>query len=575
MSELTGYPSIDKPWLKWYDAAIVSSDLPQKTLYSYLYENNKDHKKRVALNYFGRKISYGELFNNIEKTARSLKVNGVNENSIVTVLMPTLPETVYLLYAISKIGAVANMVDPRTSAQEISNYINEVDSKFLIVIDVAYKKTKDILKETKVKKTLVISPADSLPPIINLIYRLKDKTTITYSSNCINWKQFISEGKDYLSYTESPYQQNRAVVIVHTGGTTGVPKGVLLTNDNLNAAAYQCQFCGINFRREHTWLNIMPPFIAYGVGNGLHLPLLIGMEVILIPQFDPKKFDKLLIKHRPNHMVGVPSHYGDIMNSAKMKNRDLSYIIAPTVGGDTMDSALEEEINKFLKEHNCCYQVTKGYGMTEVCAAVSLCVSNECNRIGSVGIPLTHTTISIFDSETGEELPYNTKGEVCITGPNTMLGYFHNQEETNNIIKVHSDGKMWVHSGDIGYMTEEGFLFILDRVKRIIVRHDGFKVFPSMIENVVGMYDLVETCCVVGTTDKEHRQGERPIVHIVLKNGFNKKKTEIEQELVLLCRKKLPEYAQPVAYKFHKEMPFTPIGKVDYRKLKEMDSEIF
>lgn len=423
---MIGYPSIDKPWLKWYDDKVVSSNLPQNTLYGYLYENNKDYKERVALNYFGRKINYGKLFENIEKTARSLKANGVDENSIITVLMPTLPETVYLLYAISKIGAIANMLDPRTSPEGILNYITEVNSEFLIVVDVAYQKISNIFSKTNIKKTLIVSPADSLPPIVNSLYRLKNKNTIPFNSNCINWKRFIADGKNYLEDTEYPYNRDRAVVIVHTGGTTGVPKGVLLTNDNLNASAYQCQFCGVDFKREHTWLNIMPPFIAYGVGNGLHLPLLIGMEVFLIPQFDPNKFDELLIKHRPNHMVGAPSHYESILNSKKLIGEDLSYIIAPTVGGDTMDIALEEQTNQFFIKHNCSYQVTKGYGMSEVCAAVSLCVSNECNRIGSVGIPLTHTIISIFDVETGEELPYNTQGEVCILSPNTMLSYFNN-----------------------------------------------------------------------------------------------------------------------------------------------------
>ena len=573
-NKTSSYPSIDKPWLKWYDEAIVSSDLPQRTLYSYLYENNKDYKERVALNYFGRKIKYGELFENIEKTARSLKANGIGENSIVTISMPTLPETVYLLYAISKIGATANMVDPRTSSEGILDYINEVNSEFLIVLDVAYPKIQGILSKTNVKKTLVISPADSLPPIIKTLYKVKNKTNITYSSNCITWKSFIEEGKNYSKSTDCSYEQNKPVVIVHTGGTTGRPKGVLLSTYNLNAAAFQCQYCGLDFKRDHKWLNIMPPFIAYGVGNGLHLPLIIGMEVVLIPQFDPNKFDELLIKHRPNHMVGVPSHYGNIINSNKMQKHDLSHIITAIVGGDTMDSELEKQTNIFFKEHNCPNQIIKGYGMTEVCAAVSVCTSNECNKIGSVGIPLTHTIISIFNPENGEELAYNTQGEVCMTGPNTMIEYYNNKEETDAVIKKHDDDKLWVHSGDIGYMTEDGFLFIVDRMKRMIVRHDGFKVFPSMIEKVVSTHYSVKTCCTVGTRDTEHSQGKLPVVHIVLKDEFKGAEYNIEKELIKLCISELPEYAQPIRYVFCESLPLTPIGKIDYRTLEEQNKQV-
>lgn len=257
---------------------------------------------------------------------------------------------------------------------------------------------------------------------------------------------------------------------------------------------------GIDMKREHTWMDIMPPFIAYGIGMGLHLPLVVGMETILIPSFDAKKFDELLLKHKPIHMVGVPSYWGVIINSKKLAKKDLSYIIAPTVGGDTMDVTLEKNANAFLREHGCLYPITKGYGMTEVCADVSGTVDTN-NEIGSVGIPFVKTVISVFDPETSQELKYNEQGEVCISGPNVMLGYYKNEVATNAIKYIHKDGSVWIHSGDIGYMTENGSLYIVDRVKRMIVRYDGFKVFPSLIETVVSSHDSVVSCCVVGIED--------------------------------------------------------------------------
>ena len=573
--ELTGYPSIDKPWLKYYSEEAKNANMPEMTIYEFLVDRNSRFKDRVALNYFNRKISYGELINNIDNTAIALTNLGIKENDIVTILMPTLPETIYLFYALSKIGAVANMVDPRTNSSNISNYIEETNSKYVFVVDVAATKLKDIANINPI----LISPSESLPAPLKLGYKAKKfiesikngKTENLKLNNSINWSQFM----DYKNINQPnemiypKYSKDRPLVIVHTGGTTGNPKGVVLSNYNVNCASFQCELAGFDFKRHHNWLNIMPPFIAYGIGNGLHLPLTCGMEVILIPQFDPTKFDELLLKYKPNHMVGVPSHYENIINSKKLIKSDLSYIIAPTVGGDKMDEKLEEKTNDFLDKHNCEYKVTKGYGMTEVNAAVAACNSNETNKLGSVGIPFPQTVISIFNPDNGLEMKYNEIGEICITGPNTMLGYFKNQEETDKILKKHSDGKIWVHSGDLGYITEEGNLFIVDRIKRMIIRHDGFKVFPNLIEDVISKHKNVMACKVIGISDSEHSQGKVPMAFIVVDENCHRNFEEIKEELINDCQKYLPEYSQPCDFIAKDHLPLTSIGKVDFIALEE------
>lgn len=608
MEKMTGKPSIDKPWLKYYDEEVLNKKLPEKTIYEYITENNKKYPNRIALNYFGKKITYGQLLKNIDQTARAFRAYGIREGDIVTICMPTIPETIYVYYALSKIGAIANMVDPRTSKEGIENYINEAKSKMLIMIDVAADKARDAKKKTTIEKIITVSPTDSLPlgimlkkayKDINSIYEdkkeaakskhekepkkkdiildyfndmKKNESSFSKSGECIPWSKFFKAGKkeNYEPYPN--YEKDKPLLIVHTGGTTGPSKGVVLSNFSVNAASFQCENAGYDFKREHSWLNIMPPFIAYGIGNGLHLPLSCGMEVILIPQFDPNKFDELLLENKPNHMVGVPSHYGNIIHSKKLKNEDLSYVIAPTVGGDKMDENLEKETNEFLHEHNCEYKVVKGYGMTEVNAAVAACTSNETNKIGSVGIPFPNTTISIFDPKTGEELGYNEKGEVCITGPNTMLGYFNNDEETNKILRKHEDGNVWVHSGDIGYMDADGNLYIVDRLKRMIIRPDGFKIFPSLIEDVVVKHPLVQSCKVVGLRDFSFSQGKLPKVHAVL-NETDRNPEAIENEILMLCEEQLPEYYWPCEIEFNESLPLTPIGKIDYLKLEKEDYE--
>lgn len=566
-----GYASIDKPWLSNFSTSNIKSVLPDKTLYEYLLENNIDNLDDIALDYFGRKITYRQLISNIDKVANQLLELGVKEGDIVSISTPTLPETIYLFYAISKIGAVSNMIDPRTSSEGIKDYVNEAKSKYLFMVDVASGKISDIMNTTSVEKVITISPADSLPMLLNLAY--KGKSVLSgknVNKDFLTWKKFCDyKSNRQIEKVYPEYNRNRPVAIVHTGGTTGKAKGVLLSNYSLNAAAHQCRYCGFDFKEKDKWLNIMPPFIAYGIGNGLHLPLICGMEVVLIPQFDPKKFDQLLIKHKPNHMVGVPSHYENIIHSKKMKDFDLSFLKSAIVGGDKMDEALEEETNEFFEHHNCHNKISKGYGMTEVNAAVAAtCASDVRNEIGSVGFPFVNETISVFNPETNEELGYNEIGEIRITGPNSMLGYYKNQEETDKVIKKDIDGKEWVHSGDLGRITANGNIYIMDRIKRMIIRHDGFKVFPSAIEKVISENSDVKTCSVIGKPDISHVQGKLPHAYVVLREGASDSDT-VKSEIANLCHEKLAEYSQPEEIEFIDTLPLTPIGKVDYRALEE------
>lgn len=575
-----GIPSIDKPWLKYYTENQMQRKMPAMRVYDYLYECNKGHLNNIALSYYGRKITFRELFENIDKTAKALIGLGVKPGDIVTISMPNTPEAVYLFYAISKIGVIGNMVDPRTSAEGIKNYVDEVKSDLVIIVDSYYDKVRDMVGNSTVSKVVCVSPSESLPVVLNVAYKLKDKIDtlkdsdkkINYGENVLNWKQFIQSGENVNLLGVFYYQKDYPVVIEHTGGTTGKPKGVVLSNENINSVALQSVLTGIDMKREHNWMDIMPTFIAYGVGMGLHLPLTIGMETILIPKFDPAKFDELILKNKPIHMVGVPSYWGTIINSKRLKNKDLSYMIAPTVGGDAMDRKLEMDANEYLKKHGCASKIVKGYGMTEVTGGVAGTV-DENNEIGSVGIPFVKNTIAIFEPQTENELGYNQKGEICISSPNMMLGYYNNLEATNAIVWTHADGKKWIHTGDSGYMTENGNIFVIDRIKRMIIRYDGFKVFPSVIEDVIVSHPAVAACKVVGIPDVNHSQGKLPKAHVVLKEAYKYMESDIYKELQDLCFVRLPEYCLPADYEFTDELPVTSIGKIDYRKLEAMDLE--
>ena len=578
--ELTGYPSVDKPWEKYYSESVRNFEFPKKTMYRCIYDNNKDHLNRIAMEYYGRPFTYKELFDNIDDTAKALTAIGVKKGDIVTIAMPTTPEVVYLLYAISKIGAIANMIDPRTSKEGIYDYTNEAESKLFVTIDLCYGKIKDIKEKTNVEKVVSISAGDSLPYGIYCGYKIgeafdyltKKKEKIIEDENLLKWNTFVENGKNVLDVTEN-YESDVPVAILHTGGTTGTPKGVMLSNDNFNVIAYQYKLSGMHLLPGHRFLDIMPPFIAYGVGAGLHMPFVVGMTSVLVPKFEPEKFAKMIRDLKPNHMAGVPSHWGNVLESKELKNADLSYLITPAVGGDAMNVKLERRANQFLNEHRAPNNIIKGYGITEECSLASACV-NDINAEGSVGIPLPHNVISIFDPNTGEELQYNQHGEVCISGPTTMLGYYKNEDATNKIIRIHDDGKKWIHTEDLGYMTEDGMLYIDGRIKRMIIRNDGFKVFPFIIEETLKSHEAVDECMVVGIHDPEFSQGFLPKAHIILKPEYDGYEGIIEEELKELCQEKLPEYVHPVAYKFRNEFPYTAIGKIDFVALQNEDSAI-
>ena len=559
------YASQAKPWLKYYDQKFIDQTLPALSAFEYVCQRSKNHLNDTALDYYGRKFAYADLIVNVKKTAAALRGAGVKKGDIITVVSIMTPEIIALFYAADMMGATLNLVDPRYSVEGIREYIEEVDSHLLVCLNVVYERCRQAAKRTNVEKVIVLSPADSLPPVMAVGYKLTTPDKNKYASNVIRWKQFIKGGEGQSTAAE-PYDPDHACVVVHTGGTTGSPKGVMLTDDCFNGIALQFQAYPKLFHRGQKLMNVMPPFIAYGFACGIHLPLVLGFTVIIIPNLDPAKLGSLVLKHKPEHMFGVPTHYQQLTSDPKLRDKDLSFIINYAAGGDSLSRGAEQTVNDFLAAHGARYPIAKGYGMTEVSSAATVAAGLD-NKPGSVGIPMVNTVVAAFEPGTDQELPIGQRGELCISGPCLMKGYYNKPEETAILLRRHPDGRVWAHTGDMGYLDEDGFVFLDSRIKRMIIRHDGFKVFPSMIENVVSRHPAVHQCSVVGCADKDHTQGRLPFVYIVLKADTTAKKKQVIRELERMCAEELPEYVQPVAYKFISSMPMTPVGKVDYRQL--------
>lgn len=576
----TAYLSIDKPWLKYYSEAALEATVPRMTAYQYMcyrcYEN-VDNLNNAAISYFGKKISFKEYISKIDDTARSLYNLGIGKGDIITVMSVCNPEIEILLYALNKLGAVMNLIDVRSDYKQIKKYISEVKSDTVFVMDNFLpefdKAMKDDEVDSLVERVITISPFNSVAFPFNKIASSKDRRNkkefykiidnIKKNSKYMSWNEMLNT--PIYRYSMYPgYEENTLAVLVHTGGTTGIPKTVKLSNENLNAMAVQYKVLDTGYNKGDTFLNDIVPFVAYGIAVTIHMPMCLGLTNIIAPILSPEEFTDSMIKYKPNHMATIPSYVNDFINNKKASKMDWSCIKHVGIGGDSFSLEKEIEFNDFLKNHGSTAVAEKGYGMTELSSSATSCMG-KVNKLTSLGIPLPMNNMGIFDEE-GNELEYNKEGEICICGKTQMMGYLNNLEEENNVIKTHADGVKWVHSGDLGIVDEDGFLYLKGRIKRMII-HGGFKLYPQLMEGVISKNPNIDNCCVITIPSKEF--GSSPEAHVVLKENKIEEWKRIKEELIELCKEELPDYSQPVDYIVEEELPLTVVGKVDYKKLEK------
>ena len=431
-------PSEQKPWLKFYSEENLRQSLPACTAYTYLKQANQDHLNSPALCYYGKKISYAQLFENIDACANAFAALGVKQGDIVSFVSVAVPECVAAIYALNKLGATANTIDPRMDKDSIRRMVQESGSSVLVIIGMVFPKIEPIMGEIHQKHIIVQSAARSLPLGKKIAMKIASPEKIRYNGDYLmDWDTFLGKGKG-VTAVEAPYVGDATMAIAYTGGTTGFPKGVMLTNDSVNAVSYNFKYAGLYIKPGDRFLGIIPVFTSYGMVCGMHMPLCMGFELILIPRFVPATIGKLVKNYRPNHMISTPAFYETLMQSKEMKNFDLSFLITMGSGGDTMNEGLEGKLHAFMKAHNIRYPLAQGYGMSELSAAASFCV-NDIYKAGSVGIPSITTTVSVFDPDTGEEKNIGEEGEICVTGPSMMKGYYNRPEETDYVIRRHDD----------------------------------------------------------------------------------------------------------------------------------------
>ena len=558
------------PWLKNYGGIPFHISYPEGTMCDAVFASAEKYPESPALSFMGQNISYKKLKENIILTAKSFRALGIEEGDRVTICLPNIPQTVYALYALNLIGALACMIHPLSAEGEIEFYLKETASNCVLTLDQFGKKFDELQKHCTIKKLIITSVANALNPMLLTGYMLTQGFKIKKmekTDNITYWNKFISNGKNYTGEYKVSKSKNDAAVILFSGGTTGVTKGILLSNLNFNALARQTETMCNTVVTNKSMLAAMPMFHGFGLGVCVHTMLVCGGRSILIPRFNVDSYAKLLKKEQPNYIAGVPTLYEAITRSKNMQGVDLSCLMGVFSGGDSLSVELKKKFDNFLSEHNATVKVREGYGTTE-CVTASCLTPYNTERIGSIGLPYPDTYYKICKVGTTEDADYCEDGEICLCGPSVMLGYLNHPKETAETLKIHSDGNTWLHTGDLGSMDEDGFIYFKQRIKRMIIT-SGYNVYPSQIENIIDAHEAVQMSCVIGVRDEYKMQKIKAF--IVLRPGFENTR-EIRESIFNHCKKNIVKYAMPYDIEIRDSLPKTLVGKVAYTVLEKEEA---
>lgn len=528
-----------------------------------LYETFKvaaeTHSDKVALCYFDVETTYSQLLDNVDATALAFRQQGIRQGDIVSLALPSLPESLMCFLALNKIGAVPCMIDVRYTPEEFCKIIDRTQSRMLFIMGLYAANIATADERLNVEKVVVCSGADSIPNVsfwfgVGEWFNGRHKVYRKHKKFC-HWKDFYnpSQGKDQ----SEPYhwKPDEMAALFQTSGTTGTVKSVMLTTENIMHSVFPDPPILNDLSSDDTALCILPIFAFFGA-NTLMLTLFQGMRIVLIPIAPREKFLKLLTQYKPQHVFSVPAYWDFVNAEQDDVQEDFSYLKSVNVAGDILNTAFERRINEYLHQRNYPYDITKAYGMTETAGVIAFTPQGSTHQYeqGFSGKSVKCYKVTTFDDE------------ICVHSEMKFLGYYKNEEATRQLIQTQTDGNQWLHTGDMGYVDDEGNIFVIGRKKRMIVRHDGSKVFPVEIEDCIVRHPSVAACAVVGVTDPEHTESQLPKAFVVLKE----KGTNVE-ELMAHCKSSLPVHLVPSSIEFVEALPLNGNGKVDYQRLEKQD----
>lgn len=562
---------IKAPWLKFYGEVPHSLTYPDGSMFDLIERQVEKYPNYTAFMFMGKRTSYRAMAAAVRKTAKAFSALGVKENDRVMLCMPNCPQIVLCFYALNFIGAVAVMVHPLSSVGEMAFFLKDSGSRVVVTLDQFCEKFEQVRQDAPIDKLVLTSVADGLSAVKSVLYRLTQGRKIPAApklGHIVHWKAFIKGADGVKTDPCVSRKGSNPAAILFSGGTTGVTKGILLSNLNFNALALQTAAMGNCVLTGKRMLAAMPMFHGFGLGVCIHTMLSQAGTAILVPRVSVESYAKLLKKEKPNYIAGVPTLFEGITRNPFIQGVDLSCLLGVFSGGDSLSIELKKKFDRFLKEHNASVQIREGYGTTE-CVTASCLTPYDMYREGSIGLPFPDTFYKIVKVGTADEVPYGEEGEIALTGPSVMLEYINQPEETKNTLKTHADGRVWLHTGDLGTMDADGFVYFKQRIKRMIIT-SGYNVYPSQLENVIDAHESVLMSCVIGVPDSYKIQKVKAFV--VLRPGVEPS-PELRDELLAHCEKHIAKYAMPYDIEFRRELPKTLVGKVAYTVLEKEELE--
>ena len=562
--------NVATPWLDSYGDVKPNLDYSEKTISEAVLETAAAEGDFPALTFMGKATSYTRLASEIDRVARCFYALGVREGQRVLVCLPNVPQAVFCLYGLNRIGAVPTMVHPLSAVSELAFYMNEASCEIALTLDQFYSKFLEVKKLRPIKKLVVCRVSDELAFPLNLgqKFMTERKFPKVKGEDDIVWSEFMKLGESVSEPYVARKDFRTEAVVLFSGGTTGTTKGIMLSDLNFNALAWQTANMANKEVHHSRMLAAMPVFHGFGLGVCIHTLMFSGGTSILVPRFNVKSYAKLIRKTQPNFIAGVPTLFEAITRNRYLDGADLSCLRGVFSGGDSLTIELKKKFDAFLKDHNASVRVREGYGTTECVTACCLTPYNK-EKEGSIGIPFPDTYFKICKPGTCDELPFGEEGEICLTGPSMMLGYIGHEEENRQTLQTHADGHVWLHTGDLGHMDSDGFVYFSQRMKRMIVT-SGYNVYPSQIENIIEGHPAVQRSCVIGVKDPLKMQ--RVKAFVVLKDNCPADE-DMKQSIMNHCRKHIAKYALPSEIEFRDSLPTTLVGKVAYTVLEKEESQ--
>ncbi len=558
-----------KPWLKFYGDTPHEVDYPRCSMYESILGAAEKYPDAIAYDFMDYTATYKQFTAQIDQCAAALSSLGLRKGDRITISMPTSPPGIICFYAVNKMGAVASMIHPLSTESEIEFYINVSKSRFALTMDLFYETFKKAADKTALELLIVAKIQDYLPLPKSILYWIakgRKVPKIEKDSRVIMWKENVMR-RSYPPVAKVEVDPDELAVILYSGGTTGTPKGIMLSNYNFVTQGMMCaNWVGMN-EKFADMLAILPIFHGFGLGVCVNAALMNGGKTILVPMFEADMAAKLM-KKKPNYIVGVPTLFEALSKNEIFNKSDLSCLYACFSGADTLPRVVKERFEEVVKRRGGNVKLMEGYGLTEAVTAIMAMPLNEY-REGSIGIPFPNMLAKIVKRNTTEEAPVGEEGEICVSGPAVMLGYMDQPEETAAVLKNHDDGRVWLHTGDIGVMDEDGFFYFKLREKRMI-KSSGMNVYPAQVEALLYNHDAVEEACIIGVPDLE--QVERVKGFVVLKDP-SKAGPEMEKELINHCRKDLIKWSCPREIEFIDELPKTRVGKIAFKELEAREIE--